>query len=98
MKKILIICGAGASSGFIAQNMRKAAKAQGLEVTIKAVSDTELEDYLPEFDLVLIGPHLKHRLTEIEKIVEPYKIKAKVIDQKSYASLDGENILKDALE
>jgi PTS system cellobiose-specific IIB component len=98
LKKILIICGSGASSGFIAQNMRKAAKAKGLDINIKAVSDTELEDYLPEFDLVLVGPHLKHRFAEIEKIVEPYKIKAKIIDQKSYASLDGESILEDALE
>lgn len=40
MKNILLACGAGASSGFIAQKMRKAAQKQGLEVSIRAVSDT----------------------------------------------------------
>ena len=34
MKNILLACGAGASSGFIAQKMRKAAQKQGLEVSI----------------------------------------------------------------
>ena len=29
--KILLMCGAGASSGFMAQAMRKAAKAQNME-------------------------------------------------------------------
>ena len=42
MKNILLACGAGASSGFIAQKMRKAAKQQGLEVSIRAVSDTDI--------------------------------------------------------
>ena len=98
MNKILIICGSGASSGFIAQNIRKAAKSKGLEISVKAVSDTELDDYLPGYDLVLVGPHLKHRMVDIEKIVEPYNIKAKMIDQKSYATLDGAGILEDALK
>ena len=38
----LLACGAGASSGFIAQKMRKAAQKQVLDISIKAVSDTEI--------------------------------------------------------
>ncbi|KUO75197.1 MAG: PTS sugar transporter subunit IIB [Clostridia bacterium BRH_c25] len=98
MKKILLVCGSGASSGFIAQNMRKAAKAKGLDVTIKAVSDTQIEDYVDEIDLLMIGPHLKHRLAEIEESVKSYKIKAMLIDQQSYASLDGASVLEAALK
>ena len=34
MKKlsVLLVCGSGASSGFMAANMRKAAKAKGLDI------------------------------------------------------------------
>lgn len=97
MIKILIACGSGASSGFIAQSMRKAAKAKGLDVAIKAVSDTQIEDYVNEIDLLLIGPHLKHRFAEIEEFVKPYKVKAMLIEQQSYASLDGAGVLETAL-
>ena len=38
MTRILLACGIGASTGFMAANMRKAAKAQGLDVSIHAPS------------------------------------------------------------
>lgn len=91
-------CGAGASSGFIAQSMRKAAKARGLECVIKAVADMELNNYVNEFDVLLIGPHIAYRLPELEKLTGDKNIKLAVIDQKKYAKLDGENVLNDALQ
>lgn len=41
-KNILLICGSGASSGFMAANMRKAVKKEGLDYKIKARSEAEL--------------------------------------------------------
>lgn len=98
MKRILLACGSGASSGFIAQSMRKAAKEKGLEIGVKAVSDTEILDYAEEIDLLLIGPHLRHRFAEIEASVKPYKVKALIIDQTDYATLNGGNVLETALK
>ena len=97
MKNILLACGAGASSGFIAQKMRKAAKQQGLEVSIRAVSDTEIMENIEEIGALLIGPHLKNRFEEIQKDVEPFGVKASIIDRRYYATLDGESVLKQAL-
>ena len=42
MTRILLACGIGASTGFMAANMRKAAKAQGLDVSIHAVSKSQV--------------------------------------------------------
>ncbi len=95
---ILLVCGSGASSGFLAQNMRKAAKKKGVEVTIKAVSDTQIEDYLKEIDILLIGPHLKHRFAEIESQVVPHGVIAMLVNQDSYAVLDGEAVLNEVLK
>ena len=52
MKKlnVLLVCGSGASSGFMAANMRKAASKQGLEIDIKARSESEIENYIDEID------------------------------------------------
>ena len=45
MTRILLACGIGASTGFMAANMRKAAKAQGLDVSIHAVSKSQVPEY-----------------------------------------------------
>lgn len=57
--KILLMCGAGASSGFMAQAMRKAAKEQGLnDIEVIARSEAEMTSNLKDTDLVMFGPHL----------------------------------------
>ena len=54
--KILLMCGAGASSGFMAQAMRKAAKAQNMEdIEIIARSDAEMMNNLKGTDLTIPG-------------------------------------------
>lgn len=98
MKNILLACGAGASSGFIAQKMRKAAQKKGLEVGIRAVSDTEIMENIDGVGVLLIGPHLKHKFAEIELEVGELGVKAAIIDRKYYATLNGEAVLDLALE
>lgn len=98
MKNILLACGAGASSGFIAQKMRKAAQKQGLDVSIRAVSDTEIMENIDGVGVLLIGPHLKHKFAEIEEEVSNCGVKVTIIDRRYYATLDGESALKQALE
>lgn len=98
MKNILLACGAGASSGFIAQKMRKAAQKQGLDISIRAVSDTEIMENIDGVGVLLIGPHLKHKFAEIEEEVRDLGVKAMIIERKYYATLDGESVLKRALE
>ena len=49
MTRILLACGIGASTGFMAANMRKAAKAQGLDVSIHAVSKSQAAAWPPLF-------------------------------------------------
>ena len=42
--RILLACGIGASTGFMAAGMRKVAKSKGLNCTIKAVSKSEMPE------------------------------------------------------
>ena len=100
MYKILLACGAGASSGFIAQSMRKAAKQRGIEYQIRAVSDMEINNYINEYDILLIGPHIEYRLSEIKSALSKSgnQTPITVIDKKKYAVMDGEGILNDAIQ
>lgn len=97
--KILLMCGAGASSGFMAQAMRKAAKAQGLEdIEIIARSDAEMMTNLKGTDLIMFGPHLEYKKDALENDLKAYNIPFTFINRDAYGSIDGEATLKQALE
>jgi PTS system cellobiose-specific IIB component len=65
--RILVVCGAGASSTFVAQRVRHAAHAQGLDYSAFAGTERSLPIDLDAADVVLVGPHLAHALERIER-------------------------------
>ena len=94
---VLLVCGSGASSGFMATNMRKAAAARGVEITVNARSESTVEDYVEEIDCLMIGPHLAHLKQEMEERCEGYDVKVAVIEKDAYAHLNGDKALDQVL-
>lgn len=101
MKKVLIICGAGASSGFLAKNVRQALKARDLsnEYSVIARSDSELSEYIDDIDMLLLGPHLKYMLKDKEEYCKNHgNVPVYVINQRIYGSLNGNGIIDFIIE
>ncbi|MEH3089470.1 MAG: PTS sugar transporter [Microbacterium arborescens] len=65
--RILVVCGAGASSTFVAQRVRHAAQSRGLDITATAGNEQSLPIDLDAADVVLVGPQL---LPKLDRIVE----------------------------
>jgi len=61
--RILVVCGAGASSTFVAQRLRHAASAAGHDWQTSAGTENTVAS--ASADLVLIGPHLAERVDTI---------------------------------
>ena len=95
---VLLVCGSGASSGFMAANIRKAAKARGIEMTVNARSESTVEDYVDEIDCLMVGPHLASTLPDLEEICEGYPIKVAVMKPEYYSHLDGNMAVDHILE
>lgn len=98
MIRILLACGIGASSGFMAANMRKIAKKKGLGVKVNAVSKSQVMEYAGEIDLLLLGPHFSSEVPKYQEELKDNNVMVMAIDPDYYASLDGESILEEALE
>jgi PTS system cellobiose-specific IIB component len=92
MKKlrVLLVCGSGASSGFMAANIRKAAKARGIDVSVTARGDAEIESYIDEIDALMVGPHLAYILDEVDAYVGGSDVKVVLMHPDYYSALDGE--------
>lgn len=95
--KILLCCGAGMSSGFLAQKTRQAAKKRKMKVAVDARAESEVGGYLGTIDILMVGPHYASRLGDYEQMAEPYNIPVMVIPQNIYAELNGEALLDLAL-
>lgn len=93
-KKVLLVCGAGASSGFMAAAARKAAKKSALDLEIKAKSESELADSLSGVDLLLVAPHLSYMIDEAKIDCESNRVAYDLIPKKIYGALDGKALVE----
>jgi PTS system cellobiose-specific IIB component len=91
--RVLLVCGSGASSGFMAANIRKAATARGIEISVTARSESEIENYIDEIDCLMVGPHLAYLLDEVDEIVGDTNVKVELMKPEYYATLNGDKAL-----
>lgn len=95
--KILLCCGAGMSSGLLAQRTKAAAKKKGLAATVQSAARSGLVDLVSKYDIVLLAPHYAGELDKLSAICKPYHVPVRIIPKEYFGSLDGEKTLKFAL-
>lgn len=96
MKTILLACNAGMSTSLLVQKMQKEAKAQGLDVQIKANPLNKALDMLDDADVLLLGPQIAYAKADAEKVANGKPVA--VIAMADYGRMNAKKILADALE
>jgi PTS system cellobiose-specific IIB component len=91
--RILVVCGAGASSTFVAQRVRHAANDQGLAYTAFAGTEQSLPNDIDAADVVLVGPHLAHALERIERDASRRGTTVVLLPTDIFTDLDGTRTL-----
>jgi PTS system cellobiose-specific IIB component len=98
MKKILLLCSAGMSTSIVVKKMKEAAEKRGLESQIEAVGLEQFNDKLGEYDVFLLGPQVRFKKDELNKVAQEVGKKVDVINSMDYGMMKGEKILDFALE
>ncbi|GAB3283907.1 PTS lactose transporter subunit IIB [Microbacterium lacusdiani] len=88
-----MVCGAGASSTFVALRLRKAAADAGLPVTALAGAEPSLAIDLDSADVVLVGPHLERSLDDIRALAAPRGVAVALLPDDIFSDLDGSRAL-----
>jgi len=91
--RILVVCGAGASSTFVAQRVRHAAHDRGLAYSAFAGTEVSLPIDLDAADVVLVGPHLGHALERIERDAAQRGTRVVLLPPDIFSDLDGSRTL-----
>ena len=97
MYKILLACNAGMSTSLLVLRMEKSAQEKGVDVKIMAVGITEAESIMEDWDIVLLGPQVRHQIKRIEDKANG-TMPVAVIDMRDYGLMNGEKVLNDALQ
>ena len=76
--------------------MKKAAQADGVEVSIEAKSLADAKKEIQEANIVLLGPQIRYELENVKKLAGSVPVEA--IDMRDYGMMNGEKVLKHAME
>ena len=93
--RIMLACAAGMSTSILVQRMEESAKAQGKNYKVWAADQTMVEDELGNFDVLLLGPQVRHILRKIKGIVGD-AAPVDIIDAKAYGRGDGAAVIAQA--
>ena len=78
--------------------MLESAKERNIEVLVEAVGLNKVPEKADEFDIFLLGPQIKYRKDEIEKVANEKGKKVALINTVDYGLMKGDKILDFALE
>jgi PTS system cellobiose-specific IIB component len=85
------------STSIVVKNMEKAAKKENIDAKIWAVPEVEIESEKDKADIILLGPQVRFLENDIKKKVNN-RIPVDVINMMDYGRMDGQKILKQALD
>ena len=92
MKKIMLVCNAGMSTGMLAKRIEEAS--QGT-MEVKAYGEAEYMDFLDGVDLILVGPQIRHLLPDIQAAVS---VPVKGIAPQHYGIMNGKAVYEEILK
>ena len=100
MKRIYLFCSAGMSTSLVASKMQEVADKHNLPLEIKAFPDPKLDAIYEQYhpDVILLGPQVKFKFNAVRVKYEPKGVPVDVINLEDYGNVDGERILKRAIQ
>ncbi|WP_071442304.1 PTS sugar transporter subunit IIB [Traorella massiliensis] len=93
MLNVVLLCQFGASTGMLAENIRKAADTRNIEMVINAYSIADAKNVVGNADVILLGPQLRYQKDVIVKLLDDKKTPIIVIEPLDYGMMNGENVL-----
>lgn len=96
MRKIILACCAGMSTGMLVDKMKKYAQETGYECEVSAHPLTELETIKEGANIILLGPQVRFNLPKVKESCPGIVVEA--IDMMAYGRMDGKAVIEHVRE
>lgn len=98
MMRIMLACSAGMSTSLLVTKMEAAAKENGIEAKIWAISEANIDKEVENCDVILLGPQVRFVLGRATEIAKPHNVPVEVINMMHYGMCNGKAVLDRAIE
>lgn len=92
MTNIVLFCSAGMSTSLLVTKMKKYADEINYDANINAYSLSEIDEYAPNADIILLGPQVGYN-KELLNEKYPDKI-VEIIDMMDYGMMRGDKVIQ----
>ena len=96
MKKILLVCNEGMSTGFLANKMNEVIKKQNLDCEVRAISEMTLDREWESSDCILLGPQVGYLKDSIKTRIKNER-PVDVISAIDYGRINAQGVIDQAL-
>ncbi|MFV0382136.1 MAG: PTS sugar transporter subunit IIB [Breznakia sp.] len=90
MKKIVLLCSMGMTTGLLVKKMKEEADKIGYQCEITAHSITSLKAIYEDADIILLGPQVRYQENTLKENVS---CPVEIIDMAAYGMVDGKKVL-----
>lgn len=88
--RLLVSCTSGLTSSYFAYTMKNALEQAGINITIDAVSYTEIDKLHSQYDYILLAPQIAYKLPEYR---QKYGNRVMTVDSRDFASYDVNRVI-----
>lgn len=96
MKKILLACNDGMSTGYLTNKMNEYIQSKGLDYEVRAVPETTIDREWENSDCILLGPQVGYMKSAIERRIQKAR-PIEVINAIDYGRINAEAVVKQAM-
>ena len=83
MKNVVIVCIQGVTSSVMAKRLNTLAEQKNENYVFKAVSVSDIKDYLEDSDYILLTPQIKNKFNEIDRMSKDYHCEIGILEERS---------------
>lgn len=92
MRKIVLVCAQGMSTGMLMNKMRTAAAKMGYECSVEAYAVAQVRTKGEDADVILVGPQIRYELGAVKDMFPNKPVE--MIAMTDYGRMNGENVIK----
>lgn len=97
MKKILLVCNDGMSTGFLTNKMNEYIQSKDLDYEVRAISEMTLDREWEDSDCILLGPQIGYLKDNILTRIENAR-PVDVINPVDYGRINAQGVVEHALK